>query len=339
MSVPAPEVLGRARDLVEPSLRDAVATLYPDLRLASDYHFGWVDADGRPAAHGGKGIRPALAVLGAEAVGGTGADAVPAAVAVELIHNFSLLHDDIVDDDRERRHRPTVWAVFGIGDAIIAGDALQTLAFEVLLADSNARRVEVATRLSRATQEMITGQAMDMAFDRREQVTLEECQQMEARKTGALLAFSVGAGALLAGAGDATVAALERYGSELGLAFQAVDDVLGIWGDPAVTGKPAGNDLRERKKSVPVALAMAAGGGAAERLRKLLAPREQGGVDEAAVAEARELVEAAGARQATIDIAHRHLAGALQALDRPDLAPGARAELGALAQFVVERQH
>ncbi len=339
MSVPTPDVLGRARDLVEPSLRDAVATLYPDLRLASDYHFGWVDADGRPTAHGGKGIRPALAVLGAEAAGGAGAEAVPAAVAVELIHNFSLLHDDIVDDDRERRHRPTVWAVFGVGDAIIAGDALQTLAFEVLLTDSDPRRVEVARRLSRATQEMITGQAMDMAFDRRAQVTLEECQDMEARKTGALLAFSVGAGALLAGGGNDTVAALERYGSELGLAFQAVDDVLGIWGDPAVTGKPAGNDLRERKKSVPVALAMAAGGDAAERLQTLLAPAGEGGLDEAAVAEAKELVEGAGARQATIEIAHCHLASALEALDRPDVAGGARAELAALAEFVVERQH
>ncbi len=339
MTVATPPVLVRARDLVEPSLRESVATLYPELRLASDYHFGWVDADGRPTEHGGKGIRPALAVLGAEAAGGAGADAVPAAVAVELIHNFSLLHDDIVDDDRERRHRPTVWAVFGVGDAIIAGDALQTLAFEVLLADSDPRRVEVARRLSRATQDMITGQAMDMAFDRREQVTLEECQRMEALKTGALLAFSVGAGAVLGGADDATVAALERYGSELGLAFQAVDDVLGIWGDPVVTDKPAGNDLRERKKSVPVALAMAAGGAAAERLLSLLAPSPEGRVDETAIAEAKGLVEASGAREATIEIAHRHLASALAALDSPGIADRARTELAALAEFVVERKH
>jgi len=335
MTMTTPDVLGRARDLFEPAARQAVASLFSDLRLAAEYHFGWVDADGRPTPGGGKGIRPALAVLGAEAAGGSAADGVPVAVAVELIHNFSLLHDDIIDDDRERRHRPTVWALFGVGDAIIAGDALQTLAFEVLLAEPGPRRVDAARRLGRATQDMITGQAMDMAFDGRDLVSLRECEEMEGYKTGALLAYSVGTGAVLAGADSPTVTSLERYGHHLGLAFQAVDDVLGIWGDPEVTGKPAGNDLRERKKSVPVAIAMDGGGVAATRLVELFAAD----VTDAGVTEAAALLQAAGAREATIELARGHLGTALDALAAVDLVASAQLELEELARFVVERQH
>ena len=128
-----PPVLARARDVAAPAMRAAVATLLPELHGPVQYHFGWADVDGTPVpGGGGKGVRPALAILSAEAAGAPADAGVPGAVALELVHNFSLLHDDVIDNDRERRHRPTVWALFGVGDAIITGDALLTLALEVL---------------------------------------------------------------------------------------------------------------------------------------------------------------------------------------------------------------
>ena len=136
-----PEVLGRTRSLVEPALRAVVEGLSARLRPSSTYHFGWTEADGSPSAMGaGKGLRPTLAVLSAEAVGAPAEVAVPGAVAAELVHNFSLVHDDIIDGDTERRHRATVWSAFGTDEAIISGDALHNLAYQVLLDDPSPQR-------------------------------------------------------------------------------------------------------------------------------------------------------------------------------------------------------
>ena len=157
---------------------------------------------------------------------------------------------------------------------------------------------------------------------------------MSAAKTGALLGCASSIGATLAAAPTSVVTALREFGSGLGLAFQAVDDLLGIWGDPEVTGKPAGNDLRQRKKTLPVVAALSAGGRQATELRSLLAA---GPVDDDAVARAADLVEACGSRQWTIDLAKAQLDLALGALDRVDLDAAARNELAALAAFVLER--
>src|SRR5207247_4013625 len=139
-------------------------------------HLGFADADGAPASgDGGKAVRPALAFLSAEAVGAPAEIGLPGAVAVELVHNFSLLHDDVMDQDRERRHRPTAWALFGVGPAILAGDALLTLAHEVLVTAPTARGVETSRALARATAAMIAGQGEDLGFESRLDVTVQEC--------------------------------------------------------------------------------------------------------------------------------------------------------------------
>ena len=180
----------------------------------------------------------------------------PGAVAVELVHNFSLLHDDLMDHDAERRHRATVWAVWGPSMAILVGDAMLALAYQVLADVRDESSVAAAAMLGTATQGLIAGQVEDLAFERRATVRVEECVAMAAGKTGALLGCSAAIGAVLAGAPVETVAALQIYGEELGLAFQLVDDLLGIWGDSAVTGKPVGSDLRARKKSLPISWAL-----------------------------------------------------------------------------------
>ena len=211
-------------------------------------------------AGGGKFVRAGLVLTATAAAGAKEAVGTVGGVAIELVHNFSLIHDDIIDRDLERRHRPTMWAEHGVGHAIIAGDALATLAFQILLEEPTPERVRAAMRLAEATQAMIAGQAEDMASELRDSLSVEECLQMEAGKTGALLSCSTAMGAILAGAPAATIEALAEFGRHLGIAFQAIDDVLGIWGEPGVTGKPVGNDLRQHKKTLPIALALAQGG-------------------------------------------------------------------------------
>jgi geranylgeranyl diphosphate synthase type I len=333
-----PGVLERARELVQPAMRAAVDRLDPELQPLAAYHLGWRDEHGAATPDaGGKGIRPALAVLSAEAAGDRAGAGVPGAVAVELVHNFSLLHDDVVDGDRERRHRPTVWALYGVGPAIIVGDALLALAQQTIqgAAAGPEAVIRAGTELADATAAMIGGQAQDMAFETRADVTTADCLAMVAGKTGALLACASVLGAVLAAAPAPVVEALRRYGADLGVAFQAVDDILGVWGDPERTGKPQGSDIATRKKSVPVVHALTAGGAESRELRDLLA---NGPLDDDAVARGTDLVDATGARQATERLARERLDAACQALDRADLAPTAKAELADLARFVVERE-
>jgi geranylgeranyl diphosphate synthase type I len=319
----APDSLGRAAALVAPALDAAVDRLSPELVTPIRHHL----------AGGGKRVRAALVLVSAAAAGGPEEAGIPGAVAIELVHNFSLLHDDIIDEDRDRRHRPTVWAQFGIGSAIIAGDALAALAIQVLLDDPTPERVRATATLATATQEMIAGQADDMAFETRASVTVEECLRMATGKTGALLSCASSLGAVLVGAPDPTIDALADFGRNVGIAFQAIDDVLGIWGEPSQTGKPAGNDLVQHKKTLPVVTALARSDGRRPELEALLART----LAEQDVAEVARLIEESGARDEATDIADSHLDAALASLDRADLLPGPRAQLEAIAHFVTER--
>lgn len=335
MTPAPPETLARARALLVPALADAVRRLDPRLERVVAYHLGWIDADGAPVrGDGGKAVRPTLALLAAEAAGGKAHDALPGAVAIELVHNFSLLHDDVMDEDRERRHRPTAWVVFGVGPAICAGDALVVLANQVLVDEPTPARLRAAARLSEATQTMIAGQAADLAFEGRFDVGVPAYLGMSAGKTGALLGCAAALGALLVEAPAATVEALETFGRSLGLAFQAIDDWLGIWGRPEITGKPVGSDLRQRKASLPIVAAVEAGGTAAEELRALLT---EGRLTEERIRRAIALVEANGGRERTQAEAEAQLSAALANLTA---LPGCEAvrELRELAHFIAKRE-
>jgi geranylgeranyl diphosphate synthase, type I len=331
-------VLERGRQLVQPELAAAVNRLAPDLRAMAHYHLGWTDSDGRPVKDGGgKGIRGALAILSAEAASADGVIGVPGGVAVELVHNFSLIHDDVIDLDRERRHRPTVWAVYGIGAAICAGDALLSLAQQVLLESQNPAAKAAALCLGEASGTMIAGQVDDLSFDTRSAVSIAESVAMCEQKTGALLACAASIGAILAAAPLETVTALKTFGAHLGLAFQAIDDVLGIWGDPAMTGKAVGGDLRQAKKSLPVAMALAAGTSGADELRSMLA--SGGLLDDWQVKRAAELVESCGGREWAMQLADTNLDAALSALDGGSLDTAAQQQLADLAVFAIQRNH
>jgi geranylgeranyl diphosphate synthase type I len=317
-------VLEAARAAVEPALRAAVAGLPAAVAPIAGYHFGWLDADGRPArAGGGKAVRPALVTAAATAVGGDPAAAVPAAAAVELVHNFSLLHDDVMDSDPTRRHRPTAWTVFGTGPAILAGDALLTMAIDVLAGSGHPAAGPGVRVLCAAVQCLVDGQVADLDFERRPHVEVAECLAMAGGKTAALLGCSAALGALFGGAPQ-----------HVRLLFQHVDDLLGIWGDPAVTGKPVGNDLRHRKKSLPVVAALTSGTVAGIELAALYGREDE--MDDAEVARAADLVEAAGAR----DWCREQVDLLLDtALHRFAQLPGAVDDLVALAHLVARRDH
>ncbi|MEU7109337.1 polyprenyl synthetase family protein [Streptomyces sp. NPDC046215] len=338
-------LLERGRTLATPVLRAAVDRLAAPMDTVAAYHFGWIDAEGRPThGDGGKAVRPALALLSAEAAGAPPEVGIPGAVAVELVHNFSLLHDDLMDGDEQRRHRDTVWKVHGPAQAILVGDALFALANEVLLELGTVEAGRATRRLTTATRKLIDGQAQDISYEHRERVTVEECLEMEGNKTGALLACAVSMGAVLGGADDRTADILESYGYHLGLAFQAVDDLLGIWGDPESTGKQTWSDLRQRKKSLPVVAALAAGGPASEQLAAQLAADAKLGdaqsadFDEEEFARRAALIEEAGGREWTSQEARRQHATAIEALHRVDMPAEVRAQLIALADFVVVRK-
>jgi geranylgeranyl diphosphate synthase, type I len=339
MPLVRPDTVGHARELITPTLREMVDRLDPSIRQVVSYHFGWCDEQGSPTnANGGKAIRPALALLGAEACGADPHTALPAAAAVELVHNFSLVHDDLMDHDAQRRHRATVWALWGDAVAVLAGDAMLSLAHEVLLGCTSAHRGAAQTTIAVATRELIRGQAADTAFENRDDVSLAECVSMACGKTAALMAASAVAGAELAGGPPSVRDALGAYGSHLGLAFQLVDDLLGIWGRPAVTGKSLYSDLRSRKKTLPVTWTLESGGRAGRELAAWLADAAHTAT--AADTELRDvagLIERGGGRAWACEEAHRRTALAIEAVERVGIPAGPASELRALAHYLVDR--
>ncbi|MGW2557885.1 family 2 encapsulin nanocompartment cargo protein polyprenyl transferase [Streptomyces sp. NPDC001514] len=332
----AAALLERTRTAVNPRLRDTVESLPGSIRRVAMYHFGWEHADGTPAAgSAGKAIRPALVLAATRALGGDPQQAVRAAAAVELAHNFTLLHDDVIDEDPTRRHRPTAWTVFGTPDAIIAGDAMLALALRLIAEDRHPASAAASARLAACVIELCAGQQADCAFEQRgpHEVSLDECVAMATAKTGALLGCACALGALYAGADEEEIAAMDAFGREAGLAFQLIDDLIGIWGDPERTGKPAGADLAAHKKSLPVVAALSSGTEAGAQLAELYAQP----MDTRTVRRAAEAVDRAGGRDwAQLQAADR-MARAVQQLSRavPDLA--AAGDMLSLAEFVTRR--
>ncbi|MEV7182850.1 family 2 encapsulin nanocompartment cargo protein polyprenyl transferase [Kitasatospora sp. NPDC093102] len=331
-------ILARTRALVDPVLRAAVDSLPGTMRKVAGYHFGWWEADGTPAeASAGKAIRPAMVLAATQALGGKPDAAAAAAAAVELVHNFTLLHDDVIDRDDTRRHRPTAWRVFGTTEAILAGDAMHSLALRLLAEDTHPAAHGSIRRLADCVVELCEGQQIDCAFERRNDVSLPECLAMAEAKTGALLGAACAMGALYGGASEEAAQALDGFGREIGLAFQLIDDLIGIWGDPAVTGKPVGADLVARKKSLPVVAALGSGTVEGDRLGELYALERPLSPEE--LTRCAAAVEAAGGRGWAQGESCERMAAAMAQLAAAVPEPAAADELLALAELVTRRTH
>ena len=228
------------------------------------YHLGWSDADGAPAAlPAGKMLRPLLCLAAARGFAGRSDGALDAAAAIELLHAFSLVHDDIEDGDTERHHRPTLWALRGVPLAINAGDCLFALAHRTLggaIAALPPERALLALRtFDDACLRMIEGQHDDLEFESVDGIALDRYLEMSAGKTGALIGASLALGAIFSGAPATDIERMCGAGVAAGLAFQAIDDGLAVWGDAARTGKAVGNDISRGKKSLPAILALSMG--------------------------------------------------------------------------------
>lgn len=330
----APAELTEHRELIEAALKDAIGADSTPLTSASRYVLGWEDECGTPTANTGKRIRPALAVLGTLAFGGTAADALPGAVAVELVHNFSLVHDEVQDHDSERHHRPTIWALMGEGQAINVGDYLFTRALHALLQGSGdvARRMDALRVLNVAIAEMIAGQWQDIAFESMETVSPAEYTAMVGGKTGALLGAPLEMGAILAGAPLGEAALLGRWGRHVGLAFQAQDDYLGIWGDPNSTGKSNSNDITRRKKTLPIVHGMA-NPDVAPLIRRAYASQDAA----VPVAEVVAALESCGADALCRDEARANVAAAEELLSQLPLSLEWRATFRSVGRYLVDR--
>jgi geranylgeranyl diphosphate synthase type I len=252
--------------LLEPLMADALTALdgrAPLLAGMVRYHLGYVNLDLRPidprTIDRGKRIRPAVTLLVAGAAGGDPGQAAPVAAAIELLHNFTLIHDDIQDESATRRHRPTVWHTWGAKQAINAGDALFAVAHLPLFllparGVSAERTIAILDAFERMTIEIVEGQTLDLGFETREDVTADAYLEMISGKTSAIIRFAAWAGATIAGADATTAARWGDFGLELGLGFQIHDDLLGVWGTQAETGKRQADDIRRRKKSYPFLL-------------------------------------------------------------------------------------
>jgi len=306
----------------------------PELARMVAYHMGWEGLGAGPQARG-KRVRPLLTLLTAQAAGGDWRVALPAAAAVEFIHNFSLLHDDIQDQSRLRRGRPTVWHLWGVAQAINAGDALFALAFRVLSEQpvGPASWPQGPTSLlATACLHLTQGQYLDLAYEGRTDLTEDAYWPMIEGKTAALLETAVALGAYAAGLDPTAARPYRDFGRALGLAFQVWDDYLGIWGDPARTGKSTAGDLVARKNSLPVRYGLAHPHSAFARRWR------QGPISEDEAPTLAAQLEALGARQYTRQQAEQWTTRALSALAQaPVRDVHAHAALQALAERLLQR--
>jgi geranylgeranyl diphosphate synthase type I len=307
------------------------------------YHLGWTDAQFHPAqAKMGKRLRPLFTLLACQAAGGDVLAALPAAAAVELIHNFSLIHDDIEDCSTTRRGRPTAWSLWGEAQAINAGDAMFTLAHLALhrlgQRGVSSGRIAAALRaLDQTNLELCRGQHMDLDFESRLDVGVDAYMAMVRGKTAALLGCAGYLGALVASPEAALAEHYRHVGEELGLAFQIQDDVLGIWGEADVTGKPVADDVRSRKKSLPIVFVLGqADDPGTERLRAMYA---QETLSDADVASVIAILDASQARTYAEKLAHHHLEAALAELETAQPEPEASEALHELAHFLIKRTY
>ena len=302
------------------------------------YHMGWTGEGAGPAATG-KRIRPLMLILTVAACDETNAAnwlrATPAAAAVELVHNFSLVHDDIQDNSEKRRGRITTWKIVGAPMAINVGDALFVMSNQAIMDLSEHYPAEIvvqaATVLHNTCLDLTRGQFLDMSYEERSDLGVEDYWPMVAGKTAALLSACCHIGSILGCVDEGTQDAYRSFGHALGLAFQVQDDILGIWGDEAITGKSAASDLLEGKKSLPVLHGLSQGGKFAERWAK-------GPIQPDEVEEVANLLASEGAYEATYALSEQMTALALNNLREADPKGEAGEALFELAKKLLKRE-
>ncbi len=337
------ELSSRYRADLDEGLRSIVGDSFLPLYHMMRYHLGWVDVDGQARlTSGGKLLRPSLCLLSCEAVGGDWKKAVPAAAALELLHNFTLVHDDIEDGDHERRGIPTVWHVWGMPQGINTGDAMHVLSRLALLKLEEKgvpppKVLRAARLLDETCLSLCEGQYLDISFEDRLDIGVDDYLKMIGGKTAALFACSLKIGALLGTDDERPIENLSEFGRNLGLAFQIQDDVLGIWGEDSKTGKSTASDILKKKKTLPVVYAFENAG--REQIEDLTSIYRQDEIGEKDLAPVLNILEESGARQYSEGIAGKYLDKALEYLAKAEISPSSKQDFISLAGFMVEREY
>jgi geranylgeranyl diphosphate synthase type I len=333
-----PESFTSYRDTVRVEIRKVIDSCPSVICNMLRYHMGWQDEHGHSCSReSGKFIRSTLCLLSCQTVGGDTSQVMPAAAAVELIHNFSLIHDDIEDASDERHHRPTVWKLWGQSQAINAGDSMFTLAYLALLKlkEKGITDEKVASSikmLSLACLELCEGQYLDIEYENRLDITTEDYLDMAVRKTAALFAVSTSLGAYLGSEDSKLVDFFQLFGKELGIAYQIYDDILGIWGMEKSIGKSV-SDIFQRKKTLPVVYGLQnSEGEARKRLEKLYSQKSIEGED---IAEVTKILDQLGARDYAENLAEQHYREALAYLEASRLDISRQAPLKEIACFLL----
>ncbi len=336
-----PSMFDQYGDLIQGALRNNLdlrgSAVYDMLR----YYMGWADETGAPiAAMTGKAVRPTLCLFGCEAVGGYVNHAIPAAVALEFIHNFSLVHDDIQDEDETRHNRKTIWAVWGKPKALVSGNVLRVAADIALHSLERegippSRSVAAVALLTESYLEMIEGQYLDLSYEGRRDIGMEDYLRMISRKTGALIRCSLNLGATV-GTDDAQmIAALRECGRALGYVFQIRDDALGVWGEEAITGKPVGSDIRRKKNSYPVVYTLeTASGEDRRRISEMYAKPE---LDDGDVESVLAIMDKIGARERAQADAARWADRAMSAVAPLEFSRQSRERIEEFTHFLLVR--
>ncbi len=300
------------------------------------YHLGWTGEGAGPEATG-KRIRPLLVLLAAASVEASPGwlHAKSAAAAVELVHNFSLVHDDIQDNSDKRRGRTTVWVNWGAPMGINVGDAMFVIANQAILDLAGHYPAEVVVRaasiLNNSCLDLTNGQFLDMSYEERKDLGIDDYWPMIGGKTSALLSVCTQIGALLGNAGEAEQEAYRLFGYHLGLAFQVQDDILGIWGDEALIGKSTSSDLVEGKNSLPILYALGKHGKFADRWT-------QGPITIDEVKAVAGLLEDEGGRSYAEEMSEKETQKALEYLDRANPHGEAGAAIRQLANMLLKRK-
>ncbi len=339
------ELLNRHLDMVDEEIKKVFesrthpAQLYDMMK----YHLGWLDEDLKKVEqYRGKRFRPTLCLLVYNAISGVYDKALPAAAAIELIHNFSLIHDDIEDMDEERRHKATVWKLWGISQAINVGDGMHVMAnlAALRMADqgvTSEKVVEVLRILNETIITLCEGQYLDMSFEDRLDITLDMYLDMIRRKTAALVEASTWIGATLATEDASKVNNFRGFGRNIGLAFQIIDDIIGIWEKAEQTGKPKASDVRNRKKTLPILFALEKAKESDRKTLKELYSRPR--LTDEDVEKVLSILESSGAYEFSKKMAEDYERTALQELAETGIENEAIADIKALAEFLIRRKY
>jgi len=330
-----PESYTSCREKVEAELKRIIDNKPSSIYDMLKYHLGWQDVQGHPCGKNpGKFIRPTLCLLSCQAAGGNTSQILPAAASLELIHNFSLIHDDIEDASCERHNRPTVWKLWGQSQSINAGDAIFSLAYLALL---KLRDNGVADKNILHSIQVLGEAYLDIAYENRLDVTIEDYLKMIARKTAALIAAATSIGACLATDDEKMVSSLHEFGNNLGMAYQIHDDFLGIWGTEKKIGKSIKGDISQKKKTLPVIYGLENSSGKdKQRIEKLYS---QESIEGENIAEVVEILNRLGTRNYVQKLEQQYYYQALAKLEATSLESFKKAPLREIAYFLVNRDY